>query len=335
MPQRPAARVLVTNIPFANLGTRPLDMLLGAGVEIVVNPLGRPLSEGEYAGMIRGCDALLAGVEPVTAAVMDAEPGLRLIARIGMGIDNVDLLAARARGIPVTHTPDAPSPATAELTIAAMLDVARGVTRADRAIRNGRWERLVGLRLAESCVGVVGVGRIGKRVIRHLVGGFPGVRVLAHDVAPDLEFGRECGVEWTDLDTLLGAADFVTLHVPRTAATINRIAARELALMKPQARLLSLARGGIVNEADLAAALRAGRPAAAALDVFEQEPYRGELTELENVVLTCHMGANTPDCRLAMECGAAGEVVRLLAGESFANPVPEVEYERAAGGAGA
>ena len=325
------ARVLVTNIPFANLGSEPLDILRAAGAEVVVNPLGRPLIEDEYAEMIRGCDALLAGVEPVSAAVMDAAPGLRLIARIGMGIDNVDLTAARARGIPVTHTPDAPSPATAELTIAAMLDIARGVSRADRAIRAGGWKRLVGVRLAESTVGVVGVGRIGKRVIRHLVGGFPGVRILAHDSAPDEAFGRACGVEWTDLDSLLGRSDFVTLHVPRTAMTINLIAARELALMKPGARLLSLARGGIVNETDLAAALRAGRLAGAALDVFEAEPYRGELAEFENVVLTCHMGANTPDCRLAMECGAAGEVARLLAGEPFANPVAEIEYARAEG----
>ena len=325
------ARVLVTNIPFANLGKEPLDILRAAGAEVVVNPLGRPLAEGEYAEMIRGCDALLAGVEPVTAAVMDAAPGLRLIARIGMGIDNVDLLAARARGIPVTHTPDGPSPATAELTIAAMLDIARGVSRADRAIRAGGWERLVGVRLAESTVGVVGVGRIGKRVIRHLVGGFPGVRILAHDLMPDEAFGRELGIEWTDMDTLLGRSDFVTLHVPRTAMTGNLIAARELAMMKPGARLLSLARGGIVNEADLADALRAGRLAGAALDVFESEPYRGELTTVENVVLTCHMGANTPDCRLAMECGAAGEVARLLAGEPFANPVAEIEYARAEG----
>ena len=328
-----SARVLVTNIPFAHLNPEPLEILKETGAEVVINPLGRPLEEDEYCRIIQGFDVLLAGVEPVTAKVMDAEPGLRLIARIGIGIDNVDLLAARERGIPVTHTPDGPSPATAELTIATMLDIARGVSQADRAIRAGGWTKLVGVRLAESTVGVIGVGRIGKRVIRHLSGGFPGVKILANDLEPDAAFGRESRVEWTDKETIYRTCDFITLHVPRTALTRNLISASELAMMKPSCRLLNLARGGIVNEPDLAAALRAGNIAAAGLDVFEAEPYSGELASLDNVVMTCHMGANTPDCRLAMESGAAQEVRRLLVGEPFANPVAEVEYERAGGAA--
>lgn len=326
-----SARVLVTNIPFAHLNPKPLEILAEAGVETVLNPLSRPLGEDEYADMIKGFDVLLAGVEPVTAKVMDAEPKLKLIARIGIGIDNVDLLAARERDIPVTHTPDGPSPATAELTIAAMLNVARGVGQADRAIRAKDWKKMVGVRLAESTVGVIGVGRIGKRVIRHLTGGFPGVRIVANDIEPDEAFGRELGIEWADKETIYKTCDFITLHVPRTALTHNLIAAPQLAMMKPTCRLLNLARGGLVDEADLANALRTGEIAAAALDVFESEPYSGELAELENIVMTCHMGANTPDCRLAMEGGAAMEVARLLAGETFANPVAEIEYERAAG----
>lgn len=331
MPDPVHARVLVTNIPFAHLNPRPFDILKEAGAEVVLNPLGRTLGEDEYCQLINGFDVLLAGVEPVTAKVMDAAPRLRLIARIGIGIDNVDLLAAQERGIPVTHTPDGPSPATAELTIATMLDIARGVSQADRTIRGGSWARIVGVRLAESTVGVIGVGRIGKRVIRHLCGGFPGVKILANDLDPDQEFGREFGVEWADKETIYRTCDFITLHVPRTALTRNMVGAHQLAMMKPSCRLLNLARGGIVNERDLAAALRAGKIAAAGLDVYEAEPYAGELATLDNMTMTCHMGANTPDCRLAMESGAAMEVVRLLAGEPFANPVAEIEYQRAAG----
>ena len=331
MPEAARLRVLVTNHPFAHLDPKPIQILEDLGAEVVLNTSGHPLTEDEYAEMIRGFDVLLAGVEPVTARIMDAEPGLRLIARIGIGIDNVDLLAARERGIPVTHTPDGPSPATAELTIAMMLDVARSVSQADRTIRSGDWQKIIGVRLAGSTVGVIGVGRIGKRVIRHLKGGFEDVRILANDIEPDEEFGRQHGVEWSDKETIYRSSDFVTLHVPRTALTRNLIGARELQMMKPSCRLLNLARGGIVNEADLAHALRTGEIAAAGLDTYDAEPYSGELAELDNVVMTCHMGANTPDCRLAMESGAAREVERLLAGEPFANPVAEIEYERAAG----
>lgn len=324
-------RVLVTNLPFAHINPRPLQMLEDAGAEVVLNPLERPLNEDEYAEMIGGFDYLLAGVEPVTGKVMDGEPNLKLIARIGIGIDAVDLLAARERGIPVTHTPDGPSPATAELTIALMMDVARGVSRADRAIRAQGWEKMVGVRLSESTVGVIGVGRIGKRVIRHLTGGFPGVRILANDIEPDEAFGKELAVEWTDKETIYRECDFVTLHVPRTALTIDLIGDAEFAMMKPTARLLNLARGGIVNEAALANALRTGEITAAGIDVFSAEPYTGELATLDNLTMTCHMAANTSDCRLAMESGAVAEVIRLMEGKPLGTPVAEIEYERAAG----
>ena len=324
-------RVLVTNIPFAHMNPKPREILEEAGVEILINPLGRALSEDEFAEMIAGFDVVLAGVEPVNARIMDAAPDLKLIARIGIGIDSVDLLAARERGIPVTHTPDGPSPATAELTVAAMMDIARGVSHADRTIRGEDWKRLVGVRVAGATVGVIGVGRIGKRVIRHLTGGFDDVRILANDLVPDEAFGREYGVAWTDKESIYRRSDFVTLHVPRTALTRHLIGAAELAMMKPSCRLLNMARGGIVDEAALAHALRTGEIAAAALDVYETEPYVGELAQLDNVVMTCHMGANTPDCRLAMETGAVLEVKNLLAGAPFTNPVAEIEYERAAG----
>ena len=319
-------RVLVTNLPFAHINPKPLEMLEEAGAEVVLNPLGRPLGEDEYAEMLKGFDYLLAGVEPVTGKVMDGEPNLKLIARIGIGIDAVDLLAARERGIPVTHTPDGPSPATAELTIALMMDVARGVGQADRAIRAKGWKKFVGVRLAESTVGVIGVGRIGKRVIRHLKGGFPGVRILANDIEPDEAFGKELDIEWTDKETIYKTCDFVTLHVPRTALTINLIGDKEFAMMKHTARLLNLARGGIVDEAALANALRSGEIAAAGIDVFSAEPYVGELSELENLTMTCHMAANTPDCRLAMESGAVAEVIRLIEGKPLGIPVAEIEY---------
>lgn len=317
-------RVLVTANFFGESDPRPLQILKDTGAEIIIRNDHR-ITEDEVAGFIKGVDALVAGIEPITPRVMDAAPGLRLIARVGVGYDSVDVAAARARGIRVTHSPDGPWPAVAELTIALMIDLLRWVGPVDREVRRGNWNRMIGRRLAASTIGIVGVGRIGKAVIRHAVNGFPGVRVLANDLVPDPAFGKEFGIEWVEKERLYREADVVSLHVPLTRLTRNLIAADALALMKPTASLINTARGGIVDEAALTAALKTGRLAGAAIDVFGSEPYDGPLTDMENCILTPHIAGNTTDCRIRMEADAATEVKRLLAGEPPAFPVPEEE----------
>jgi D-3-phosphoglycerate dehydrogenase len=152
------------------------------------------------------------------------------------------------------------------------------------------------------------------------------MRVLVSDLNVDDEFARLTGCVWVDPETIIQEADIITLHVPLTQKTRNMIGERELNKMKPDAILINTARGGIVNESALAAALRARPNFTAAVDVFEQEPYGGELASLENCLLSCHMGSGTRDCRLRMELEAAQEVVRYFRGEPLACPVPEVEY---------
>ena len=319
-------RVLITTVPFGQVNSQPLDLLEAAGIEYVINPIGRRLKEEELAEMIGGYGVLIAGTEPITAKVMDAAPHLRLISRVGVGLDSVDLNAARARGIHVTYTPDAPSPAVAELTVGMMLTLLRDISGADRNMRNGIWHRAMGRRLSELTVGVIGVGRIGKRVIRHLIGGFPGVRILANDTAPDISFGQARGLRWVDKETIYREADIITLHVPLTAQTRNLITAREIQLMKPTSMLINTSRGNMMDERDLAAALRAGRLGGAAIDVFEHEPYSGELVTLERCLLTCHMGSMSQDCRYHMELEAAEEVLRFLRNEPLLRLVPDTEY---------
>lgn len=319
-------RVLITTVPFGEVDHAPLDLLEAAGVEVRVNPLGRRLREEELAGMIDGCTALIAGTEPITARVLQAATNLAVIARVGIGVDSVDLLEARRRNIEVTYTPDAPSAAVAELTVGLMLDLLRGITAADRRMRQGGWQRTLGRRLSESTVGVIGVGRIGKRLIAHLKNGFPGVRVLANDVQPDRGFGSAHGVEWVDKQTIYAQADVISIHLPLTTDTKNLIDAAEIASMRADAVLINTSRGNMINEAALAAALRRGRLAGAALDVFEREPYTGELADIENCVLTCHMGSMSRDCRRRMEMEATMEVVRFFRGEPLQSVVPEAEY---------
>ena len=316
-------RAIVTTVPFGAVDAAPLALLKAAGIELVMNPIGRRLKATEVAEVVAGFPVVIAGTETITAEAMAACRGLKAICRVGIGLDSVDLVAARRLGVAVSYTPDGPSPAVAELAVGLIIDLLRGVGIADRGVRDGAWSRVSGARIATSCIGVVGVGRIGRRVIRHLQGGFAGVRILANDIVPDPTLDA---VEWVDKERLYREADVVTLHVPLTAATYGMIGASELATMKPTAMLVNTARGGIVNEGALAAALRGGTISGAAIDVFAEEPYRGELAKLPNAVLTCHMGSMTADCRARMEIEATREAIRILDGEPLRSPVPDEEY---------
>jgi D-3-phosphoglycerate dehydrogenase len=246
---------------------------------------------------------------------------LKVISRVGIGLDNVDLIEARARGIAVTYTPDAPSPAVAELTIGLMLSLLRGIHTANPGAHAGKWQRIMGRRLAQVTVGIIGAGRIGGRVV-NLLRSF-GARILAHDIAPDRSME---GVEWVGLPELLAQADVISIHVPLTARTLGLIGETELAAMKSDAVLINTARGGIVDEAALAGALRARRLGGAAIDVFRVEPYAGELCGLDNCLLTSHMGSMSEDCRYQMEREAVTNAIRFLKGEPLEQLVPDTEY---------
>lgn len=317
-------RVLITTVPFGEVDKKPLELLEDAGIEYTINPLGRRLQSNELADLIEDFDALIAGTEPITAETIRRGKRLRLVSRVGIGLDSVDLRAAREREVLVSYTPDAPAPAVAEMTVGLMISALRSLSQADRGLRAGVWHRIAGRRLAELTVGVIGVGRVGKRVIRHLEGF--GARILANDPEPDAEFGLRHLVCWVDKDTLFRGADVITLHVPLTPRTRNLIGWPQIQLMKPDAVLINASRGGMVNEHDLAQALKQGRLAAAALDVFGQEPYSGELVTVENCLLTCHMGSMSRDCRARMELEATEEVIRYFRGEPLRLLVPESEY---------
>lgn len=319
-------RVLITTVPFGEPNSEPLDLLEAAGIDYVINPINRKLTEDELAGLIGDFGILIAGTEPITSKVMDAAPYLRLIARVGIGLDNVDLVAARARGIHVAYTPEAPSPAAAELAIGMMLSLLRNISSTDRAMHNGVWHRYMGRRLSEMTIGVIGVGRIGKLVISHLVGGFPGVKIIANDIAPDKNFGRANKVTWVEKETIYKEADIITLHLPLSPLTNRLIRADEMKMMKSDALLVNTSRGNMIDEYDLKEALEEKLIGGAAIDVFDHEPYSGGLSTLDNCLLTCHMGSMTRDCRYWMELGATEEVVRFVKHEPLERLVPELEY---------
>ena len=321
-------KVLVTTIPFADKNRRPLELLEDQGVEVVVNPLGRKLKEMDLAQLIKDFDILIAGTEPITETVLSKAVRLRLISRVGIGLDSVDLLAARRRGIEVCYTPDAPSAAVAELTIGLMINLLRSVQISNQCMHRGEWHRYFGRRLSDVTIGIIGVGRIGSQVIRHL-SGFDCKRILVNDIDESLTVTSHptCVVEKVKKDTIYREADIISIHVPLTAQTKNLITTKEIELMRPEALIINTARGGIINELDLFDALRSDKLSGAAIDVFAEEPYFGKLASLDQSLLTAHMGSMSNDCRIRMEIEATEEAVRFISGEPLQSKVPAVEYD--------
>lgn len=319
-------KALITTVPFGDKNRLPLELLEAAGIEYLVNPIGRKLKEDELADMISDFDVLIAGTEPITDKVMGRASRLKLISRVGIGLDSVDLLAAERRGVHVSYTPDAPAPAVAELTVGFMLTLLRHVHVANAQLHRGEWHRHFGRRIPEVTIGIIGVGRIGRRVLTRL-SSFGTPRILANDVHPDTRLVPELKLEWVGKDEIYRQADVISLHVPLTAHTKNMIRAEHIRLMKPDALLINASRGGIINEQDLADALKAGHLAGAAIDVFEHEPYVGPLADIERCLLTSHMGSMSIDCRTRMEIEATEEAVRFLTNQPLRGVVPPDEYE--------
>ena len=318
--------ILITTVPFGDRNGFPLEMLEANGVDYRLNPLNRKLTEDELIGMVADVGVIIAGTEPITEKVMESAPNLKHISRVGVGLDNVDLVAAEKRGIKVSYTPDAPAPAVAELTIGLMLSLLRNIHVANSAMHQGKWNRYFGRRIAEVTIGIIGVGRIGARVLRRTQG-FGTPRLLVNDVLPNLDLNREFKLEWVSKDLIFKQADLISLHVPLTLKTKGLVGVEELSMMKPDAFLINTSRGGVVDEKALYHALKENKIAGAAIDVFEKEPYQGPLAELENCLLTSHMGSMSLDCRNRMEIEATEEAIRFLVGKALLSPVPSEEYE--------
>jgi len=319
-------KALITTVPFAERNRLPLELLEAAGIEYRINPLGRRLKEAELAEMIGDAEVLIAGTEPITELVMSRAAALRLISRVGIGLDNVDLAAAARRGVQVCYTPDAPGPAVAELTVCLILCLLRSVHLANQQLHAGSWQRHMGRRLAEVTVGIIGTGRIGARVLRRIAA-FGTPRVLVNDLKPDLKLVPELKLEWVGKEDIYRQADVISLHVPLTTHTRNMVRREQLLQMKPDAVIVNTSRGGIINEQELAEVLQNGHLAGAAIDVFEHEPYSGALANIERCLLTTHMGSMSVDCRTRMEIEATEEATRFLTGRPLRNPVPAEEYE--------
>ena len=311
------SRILFSTSSFDTESNPHLRVLTDCGFELIFNPYGRRLTQPEAKELLQqGVVGVVAGVEPLTSDVLASAHALKVISRCGTGMDSVDVDAARERGIRVYNTPEAPADAVAELTLALMLNLLRQVSRSDRDMRAGQWKPLMGNLLRAQTVGIVGYGRVGRRV-GGLTGAF-GARVIAHDPSYTNE---ERGVESHTFEKLLAASDIVTLHfAPDTDRPVFNAA--RFAGMKNGALLINTARGTLIDEDALVTALQTGRIAGAALDTFSAEPYKGPLTAFPQVVLTAHMGSYAKESRSRMEHEAAANLIRGLAEQGLMPAAP-------------
>ena len=299
-------QVLISTSSFNLDNFAQLSDLKNAGVEVKLNPFAARLTEGQVIELL-GTDTvgLIAGLEPLTKNVLQSAKSLKVIARVGTGLDSVDLAAAKQLGITVLNTPDAPTKAVAELTLAHILGLIRNVSQADRQIRVGVWKGLMGSLLETKTVGIVGFGRIGKRVAT-LISAF-GASVIISDVQV-----KQSDYPNVELDELCIKSDILSLHLPYSEATHHIINEKQISQMKKGSYIVNISRGGLVDETALLTALKSGHLAGAALDCFEQEPYEGELSKLETVQITAHMGSYARETRDLMEREASRLLVNAL-----------------------
>lgn len=298
-------RIAITTSSFARYSEEPLDLLREKGVEYVMNDKGQTLSEDETIQMLEGCVGVAAGTEPYTRKVLDALPGLKVISRCGTGMDNVDMAYAKEKGIAVCNTPDGPTLAVAELTVGLMLALVRQTPRQDRDIRAGIWKKRMGNLLHGKRVGLVGFGRIGHAVAEHL-------KPFAVEIAYSDPFIDDPAYPKLGLDSLMDWADVISLHCAKPEGSGALLDKGRLSLMRPGSYVLNVARGGLVDENALYGLLTAGHLAGAAIDVYAKEPYDGPLKEMDNVILTPHIGSYAREARIIMETDTIRNLLTAL-----------------------
>lgn len=304
-------RIAITTSSFGECNKNPVDLLMDNGFDVIMNPFRRTLKGNEIVDLCKGCIGIIAGTEVLNARALESltqsmipVSDLKVISRCGAGLDNVALDAARNLGIKVFNTPDAPTLAVAELTVGLILNLLRKISYMDRNVRSEHWKKSMGNILSGKKVGIIGFGRIGKKVAGLLKA--LGCKVRYYDVRTEVS---DCGTERVELDELLKSSDIVSIHVSLKELLIGDV---EINKMKKGAYLINVSRGGVVKEEALYAALKNGHLSGAAIDVFEQEPYSGPLKELDSAILTPHIGSYALETRVEMEEQAVENLLKGL-----------------------
>lgn len=301
-------KVIIAPSSFAVEDSTPLCLLESAGFEVIPNPVGRRWTEDEAVKFLNGVDGLIAGLEPLNRRVLSSTHGrLKALARVGIGMTNVDLAAAAELGIRVSSTPSAPSEAVAEMTLAALLALNRELPAMNASLHSGQWSKMISRGMRETILLIVGYGRIGRTVAGHAKA--LGATIHVFDPFTSAVADGVVDVYHTSLETALSVADAISLHASGEKTLLG---VRELACLKRGSILLNSARGELVDEQALVDALERGQVGKAWFDAFWQEPYQGPLAKFPQVLLTPHAATYTRGCRLQMETEAANNLIRDL-----------------------
>ena len=326
MPASPRHRVLVTSRHHIGMVLPHRQAELdAAGVEIVIPDLPRPtLNEAELLTALPGCEAVIAMPDAYTERVIAAAaPSLRLIARTGVGYDSIDVEAATARGVWVTTTAGSNHDAVADYTLGLLLCLARHIVETANQTRSGTWQRTQGWELRDKTLGIVGTGRVGREVAQRAQAF--GMAIVAHDLYPNEDWARQRDIRYVTLDELLTQSDVITLHAPLTQQTRHLLNQETLAHSKPGSYVVNTARGELIDEPALLAALNTGQIAGAALDVFSEEPpVDRSLLEHPHVLPTSHSAGGSREAQTRSAYMAIDEVLRVLRGERPRSPVNDL-----------
>jgi D-3-phosphoglycerate dehydrogenase / 2-oxoglutarate reductase len=307
-------KVLTSPSSFGAIDPAPVELLKANGFTVIDNPFGRKLTESETINLAKGCVGIVAGVELLNASVIDSLPQLKCISRVGVGMDTVDIEHAAKNGIIVVNTPDGPTRSVAELTIGMTMAILRRIPQADAAIKNRQWKKQIGKLLFGKTIGLIGLGRIGRMVaemFRAL-----GNDVIGYDIYPDAKWAKEHSINLADLDTVLAKADIISIHTPGPSNRKPIFSIKQFDLMRQGAFLINISRGNVVDEQALYQKLDSNYLSGAAIDVFSIEPYTGPLCDLDNVILTPHIGSYAAEGKLQMEIDAVNNLIRALGGDS-------------------
>lgn len=306
-------KVLITPRSYASTSDKPTKIIENKGYEIIRNNKDRPIQKNEMLNFIKDVDGIIIGIDKFDSDIIDQANNLKVISKYGTGLDNIDVDYAHKKGITVTKTPTANIDAVADLTIGLMIAIARRIPEADKKLRNDQWEKIIGNSVWKKQLGIIGLGKIGKQVVKRAQGFNMNIKVF--DVNIDKPFAEKHDIEYVKLDEILSESDFITIHTPLNNGTKDLIKKEELEKMKNSSYLLNVSRGGIVNENDLYEALKNDVIAGAALDAFVNEPPKeNNFKKLDNIIMTPHIGGYTNEAIENMGVQAAQNLINVLEG---------------------
>jgi D-3-phosphoglycerate dehydrogenase / 2-oxoglutarate reductase len=312
--------VLVGTETFGVPNPEPRDILEDYGIELRLNPFNRRLTPADYDECLDGVSYVIAGLEPYNTEIFRRYPQIKVLSRIGIGVDSIDLAAAETHGVTVYNTPAAPSLSVAEQTIAFIIALSRGLFQMNGDFHKGLWQPFMGREVSSLTVGLLGFGRIGGMVAERLM---PfGCRLIGHDPCWDNDKASAFSVKNVPLATVIEEADILSIHIPLGPDTHHFVNRQLMQKMKTGAYLINTARGGIVDDEALIDLLRSGRIAGAALDVFEDEPNTSLYEGVPNLIAIPHAGSNSAEARYRMEMGAVQNLIAYIEADKTGQTTP-------------